>query len=390
MKVVLSTVGRFHIFPLAREFEKLGVLERVYSGFPWSRLAREGVSRARVTTFPLVRPLLMGLRFLPFPVPKGTTDRLHQLSAASQDRFVARHMPPCDIFVGHEAVGLLSGREAQSRGALYVCDRGCSHIGWQYRLLDEEYARQGLPPPKRTPTLHRELAEYEAADLIVVASGMVRRSFLEEGFAPEKLAVIPYGVNVERFHPVGAPDPARFDILFVGALSVRKGARDLLTAFHAAKIPNKRLRLAGAITDEIRETCADLLDHPAIEILGHVPHERLKEVMSTSHLITLPSIEDGFGMVVAEAMACGCPAVVSENTGAADIVEEGVSGFVVPIRAPEVLAERFERIAAAPELRQAMSEAALARVAQMGGWSAYGEAMRDVFLTALERLPQNP
>ncbi|MEP4035595.1 glycosyltransferase family 4 protein [Pseudophaeobacter sp.] len=310
-------------------------------------------------------------------------DALHQLSVASQDRFVARHMPDCDIFVGHEGVGLISGPRAQRRGAFYVCDRGCSHMGWQRRVLEEEYQRQGIAIGPRTRTFQREIDEYAAADLIVVASHLVKRSFLEEGIAPDKIAVVPYGVNVARFHPVGTPSAARFDILFVGGLSVRKGARDLLEAFHAAQIPNKRLRLAGAISADIQESCAPLLDHPAVEILGHVAHERLKEVMSTSHLIAMPSIEDGFGMVIAEAMACGCPAVVSENTGAADIVEDGVSGFVVPIRAPEVLAERFERLASEPGLRKRFSDASLARVAQMGGWEVYGREMHSVFAKLL-------
>ncbi len=253
MKVVVSTVGRFHMFGLARELEKHGCLERIYSGFPWRVLARESVSRDKVKTFPWIRPALMGMRFLPFPVSRRVYEFLDYASLASQDRYVAHDMPECDIFVGHEGVGLLSGPAAKAKGASYVYDSGTTHLGWRERLLDEEYDRVGI---KRTVhrglTFHRLIDDYQIADMLVVSSHFAKRSFVAKGFDDRKIAVIPYGVNLAAFNPVDSPSEDFFDILFVGALSVRKGAHDLFAAFEKLDVPNKRLTLAGTIASEIR------------------------------------------------------------------------------------------------------------------------------------------
>ena len=72
-----------------------------------------------------------------------------------------------------------------------------------------------------------------------------------------------------------------------------------------------------------------------MEFLGVVGQERLAELMSTSHVMVLPSIEEGLALVQGQAMACGCPVIASTNTGAEDLFTDGVEGFVVPIRDPE-------------------------------------------------------
>jgi starch synthase len=110
-----------------------------------------------------------------------------------------------------------------------------------------------------------------------------------------------------------------------------------------------------------------------IEILGSWQQGKLPEIMGCSHVMVLPSIEDGFGLVQAQALACGCPVIASRNTGAEDLFTDGVEGYIVPIRSPDILAERLQRLADDPEQRQRMSAAALQRVQCIGGWDLYGE-----------------
>jgi glycosyltransferase involved in cell wall biosynthesis len=87
----------------------------------------------------------------------------------------------------------------------------------------------------------------------------------------------------------------------------------------------------------------------------------------------LPSIEDGFGLVMAEAMACGCPVISSTHTGGEDLYTNGKEGFIVPIRSAEAIAERLQELADDPELRERMRGSALERVRAIGGWSEYGD-----------------
>lgn len=386
MKVVLSTVGRFHMFALARELERHGMLECIYSGFTWSALKREAVARNRVRIFPLVRPILMAGRHLGYNLPASTAEIIHHLSLLTQDAYVNVSLPDCDVFVGHEGVGLGSGVHAQKKGALYVCDRGCTHIGWKEALLQEEYDRVGLKYPGRPRTHDREIAEYGQADLIVVPSSFARSSFVEAGVPAGKLAVVPYGVNLDNFAPVSDRSRSDFQVLFVGGLSVRKGAHDLFAAFDRLCHPNKRLVIAGAIAPDIASALSDAFGREEVVVLGPIPHLQLKTIMGESHALVLPSIEDGFGMVLAEALACGCPIVSTTNTGAADLIDNEVEGFIVPIRSPDAIAERLQQLADGPELQRSMSDAAIKRMHTLGGWRDYGDTMVKVYETALTQM----
>jgi starch synthase len=109
-----------------------------------------------------------------------------------------------------------------------------------------------------------------------------------------------------------------------------------------------------------------------VEFLGPQPRAKLAEWMGRSHVLVLPSIEDGFGLVLTEAMACGCPAISSTNTGGEDLYTDGVEGFIVPIRDAGAIAERMQRMADDPALQGEMRAAALRKVRTIGGWAEYG------------------
>ncbi len=95
--------------------------------------------------------------------------------------------------------------------------------------------------------------------------------------------------------------------------------------------------------------------------------------------MVLPSVEDGFGLVLAQAMACGCPVIGTENTGAAELVDDGCEGYIVPIRDVDVLAQRLQYMADHPDERAAMGRRALVKVKGLGGWHTYGEQAMAIF-----------
>ena len=107
--------------------------------------------------------------------------------------------------------------------------------------------------------------------------------------------------------------------------------------------------------------------------MGAVSQERLRELMSASHALVLPSIEEGLALVQAQALACGCPVICSTNTGGEDLFSDGVEGFVVPIRDVDALTARMQELADDPRRQQAMRAAALERVRSIGGWAEYGD-----------------
>lgn len=372
MKVLLTTPGRFHTFALARELLKRDRLLAIVTGFPWEKVARERLPRERVKTFPALTLLAMGLGRL--GVPAELLRPLNDIRRGTLDTFGRLWADRADVFIGLSGFGLATGRRVQQRGGIYICDRGSSHILYQKRILEEEARIQGTPMPEFNPaTVEKELAEYAAADAITVPSEFARQSFLEEGVEEAKLHKIPYGVDLSRFRPVAPPNPDTFDVLFVGSLSVQKGLPYLYSAFSALNHPRKRLNLAGMSTPDF--AILRCLEPKEARFLGHIRGDALSALMSSSHVLVLPSVQDGFGMVMAEAMACGCPVIASSNTGASDLFTDGLEGFIVPPRDVAALTTRLQELADDPARRDAMSAAALDCVKGMGGWSAYGDRM---------------
>jgi starch synthase len=352
--------------------ESRGYLTRIYSTFPWQRLKREGVPRERLRSFPWIHtPQVAAGKYV--RIPKRIGWELSYLNFRMFDSWVARRIEDCDALVSLSGAGLKSGQTIQQRGGRYVCDRGSSHMRYQNAIMNEEYARWGFKIQACDPRMvEREEAEYAQADAIFVPSEFARRSFVEMGVPAAKVKTIPYGVRLERFQPTKERSKETFDVLFAGTVSLRKGIPYLLEAFRKLRHPHKRLRLAGPVEPEVAILLGrQNLDN--IEVLGRMPQTKLAEYMSLSHVLVLPSIEDGFGLVMAQAMACGAVVLSSDNTGGPDLYTNGIEGFVVPIRQPDALAERLQQLADNADLRMRMSEAALRRVKELGGWHDYGE-----------------
>jgi alpha-maltose-1-phosphate synthase len=374
MRIVQAVWGVFHHFDLGRELEQRGHLQQIYSTFPWSRLKREGLSHSKVQTFPWLHMAhILTARY----VPNWASDSLAYSNTILFDEWLSWHLQhtEVDALIALSGAGLRTGERLQKRGGIFICDRGSTHLRFQEKLLNEERKRWGIDAVmsgSMKALYDREVAIYAAADAISVPSSFAARSFIESGIAKEKVHIIPYGVRLESFKKVSDPPRERFEVLYVGSVSLRKGIPYLLQAFSRFSHPNKRLRVVGAVQPEIKCVLASLpQDH--VEYLGNQPQTRLKEIMSSSHVMVLPSIEEGLALVQAQALACGCPVIASTNTGSEDLFIDGKQGFIVPIRDPAALCERMQRLAVQPELRQAMSAAALEMVQQIGGWKQYGD-----------------
>ena len=380
MRVALSTVGKFHTFDLARELHARGVLAGIYTGYPRFKLRQEGLPQELIHTFPWVNGAYMAARWK-HRLPRPVLQQWEHINSVTFARWVERSLPECDLYVGLSGSSLRAGRRARRLGVRYVCDRGSSHIRVQDRLLREEHALWGMPfSGIDSRIIEREEAEYAEADCITVPSRFVLRSFVEQGLAESRLRLLPYGVNLSRFQPVASPHAGRFDVLFVGGMSLRKGVPYLVKAYKELSHPAKSLTFVGApALDLIAQLRTRGLWPEDAKVVGHVPQAQLKNLMSRSHVMVLPSIEEGLAMVQAQAMACACPIIASRNTGCEDLFDDGVEGFIVPARDARALTERMQRLADAPALRSTIAQRALDRVQRMGGWSEYGGHALSVY-----------
>src|SRR6185437_6433069 len=156
-----------------------------------------------------------------------------------------------------------------------ICDRGSTHQRYQEHLLAGEFKRWGVDTPPSDPRdTRREEAIYAACDAITVPSSMAAHSFVEMGVPREKVHVIPYGVRLENFQPVGEAPADSFDVLFAGAVGLRKGVPYLLEAFARLRHPRKRLRIVGAVQEDIR-ALLQRLPMENVEMLGTLPQGEL-------------------------------------------------------------------------------------------------------------------
>ena len=384
VRVTVVCSARFHHFDLARQLSKRDMLVRFFTGYPVWKLRGEDLPPEKVVTFPwLMTPYMALSRWGMMKEPLQR--ELAWAAKEALDSYVSRRLPECDVLFALSGSGLKSFRTASRRGIRTVCDRGSSHIRYQEVILKEEFYRWGERFSGIDPrVIAKEEAEYEAADIITVPSEFARNSFVEMGVPSSKLKKAPYGVDLRRFEKTCDPAEDGFDVLFVGQVSFQKGVPYLLKAFEGLRHPGKRLRIIGSMQPEMKRY---LNRHPPVgkvEVLGAMSQKELKYAMSCSHVMVLPSVQDGFGLVLAQAMVCGCPVIGTTNTGAADLFTDGVEGFIVRPQDPDVITERLQLMADDPEQRNRMSENALKRVTEIGGWDDYGARISDILAEMME------
>jgi starch synthase len=385
MQIVQATFAVFHSFELAHQLHRRNHLRKIFSTWPWARLKREGLPRSLVGTFPLIQTADYYLARSPL-YRRTLASRIKPAIATTFDEYTLRLTPPCDAFIALSGAGLLTGPLVQSRGGRFICDRGSTHHRFQEEVIAHEFRRwQVKHQPEAPGVIERDEAIYALADAITVPSSAARRSFLEKGLPAEKVHVIPYGVRLEQFQKTADPPANSFELLFAGQVSLRKGIPYLLQAFARLNHPRKHLTVVGTVQDHIQPVLEHLsTDH--VTFLGSIPQPELIERMGRSHALILPSVEEGLALVLAQAMACQCPVVATQATGAEDLFTDGVEGYIVPDRNITALTERLQRLADDPTLRDRMAAAALARVKTLGGWNQYGERW-DRLLHQLTGLP---
>jgi len=221
-----------------------------------------------------------------------------------------------------------------------------------------------------------------------------------------KIDIVPPGVDLESFHPIpmeiakeaiGVP-PADQNLLFVGRIEPLKG---LDTLFRAIKIlrdrktmpPNLCLSIIGGDPDDdaalenvemdrLKALREELGIGDLVAFLGKRDQDALNNYYASAQAVIMPSHYESFGMVALEAMACGTPVIASEVGGLAFLVRDGETGFHVPDRDPDILADKLQLLLNDPELRARLGRQAAERAKQYA-WPEIGARIVKVYETAL-------
>jgi glycosyltransferase involved in cell wall biosynthesis len=262
-------------------------------------------------------------------------------------RTVCRLLPACTTVHGFEHSSLEFFQAARREGRPAILHITSVHPTFQDRMFEEQYGRYPELCDTNEWTLRRRrhhrdarrIVELELADLIVTCSSFAKRSLVEEGIAPSRVVSIPLGAPPAPAVPRAVSDGRMgkpFTALFAGIVGVRKGCHLLLEAWKQARLADARLLLVGRNNLLRRLTSGE-----GVEAVGSVSQPHLFQLMEESDVLVFPTLMDSFGLVVNEALAHGLPVITTTNAGSADLIQEGVNGWVLQAGDVAALAERL-------------------------------------------------
>ncbi len=299
--------------------------------------------------------------------------------------FTSKVSPEASAISYLSGFGLDAGRKARSMGILTVIECGSSHTDFQHEVLVEEYSKNGLSY-SLFPEVYRNLIkqEFAEADFIQIPSTFVKRTFIERGCPPEKLIIAPYGADISLFKAKTAPSfDQPFKVICSSGVNLRKGARVLMEAWKKLGWRDAELHWVGKPTPETTHLFKDKPDNLVLEPWRH--HRELAELYRSCDVMVLPSLEDGFAMVIVEAAACGLPIVTTPRTCAEDFFTPGSpEGWVIPASDVDALCEALTEARADRENTFQRGQRAAVR-AKAFSWEAYGEKVRANYEKILRR-----
>jgi glycosyltransferase involved in cell wall biosynthesis len=366
MKITVSVHGRYHGFDLAKGLSQRGHLDQLLTTYPKfiaRRFVGTDASIKSVSVLEFRRRM-----YLKFGLG-GKPDLAIVKSFGNFSRQQLRG--DTDIFVGWSSASLEAIKPAQDLGAKVIIERGSTHIASQTNVLRAAYKELGLYFCETDlEIIEREEQEYALADKIAVPSNYAAQTFVDHGVSMDKIFVNGMGVDLELFQaPATRPVGRRPRIVFAGGVGIRKGVPWLLDAFK--RVSSKaELHLIGPVSSDYKDMLRIGVGEN-IYVRGALSGRQLATEYSRGDIFCLPSLEEGYGMVIPQAMACGLPIVTTHVVGAADLLGHGHSGLIVPPGDSIALADALERLVDDVPLRVSMGVHSLKTIQFGQSWDDY-------------------
>jgi glycosyltransferase involved in cell wall biosynthesis len=270
-------------------------------------------------------------------------------------------------------------------------------LGYQVRLVVEvhgDFERSlFLQREIRFPGLYRflmnRLARYsiKQADLLRAISNSTKKQL--QAWAPGKVIVqFPAWTDIDVFlrRDIHTRKHIPRAILYVGVLTPLKGIHHLINAFVliAEDFPGAQLVILGkdenkSYAANLREQIKKLGLNGRVQFVGPQPQSELAKLMANASVLVLPSVSEGLGRVIIEAMATGTPVIGSRVGGIPELVQDGVTGFLVPCGDESALAEKLRWILSNPDKSSAMGESGRAFVARLFSTESYLKGYKQIF-----------
>lgn len=391
MKDGSDRVRALYSFPL-----RLGADRICYTA--WQQVNGLAAAGAELIVFPasLGKSVPPGVRVCPtlergkFRLPYRIIGTMR--AVALHDRIVARRIEKLagqiDIIHTWPTGARETLKVAARLGIPTVLERPNANTRFAMEVVQAECERLGvtLPPDHEhafnAEKLRIEEEEYRLADRLLCPSDFTAKTFIAKGYAKEKLVRHIYGFDEKVYYPSNkSAGPKRgLIMLFVGVCAVRKGVHYALEAWlRSPASKDGTFLIAGEFLPAYHEKLRAMLAHPSVRVLGH--RNDVPELMRNSDILVLPSIEEGFGLVITEAMGSGCVPLASE--ACTEICDHMRTGLMHQVGDVDALAQHIsmlhENRALLARLRAACLEAVPAIT-----WTAAGRVLLDAYRKTIE------
>jgi glycosyltransferase involved in cell wall biosynthesis len=360
-KVTLAVSGKFHAFHLASEYARMHKLSKLYAAHRTFKPPKNLTNKQYKNRIDLAIAVYISSRLPSFGITQTKKDEIF-------DAWMVKNLKNEEPGILHSWNGnsYKTFNSLKNTDWLKCVERSCPFNMYQHELLSAEADFLNVEYFKDQSLLAREIEELYLADVIVAPSQYSASTYKDPELI-KKVKINPLGANI-NYKERNARKPT-FIVLMVGNYFLRKGTHYLIEAFKLIERSDAELWIRGDVPD----TYSKRINDKRIKIIPPVLPDKLIELYQAADVFVQPSIDEGFGMTVFEALAFGLPLVVTENVGAKDLLNPKVS-ITVPIKNPEALAQAIYKAIEMPS--RSFDEARKIIIDQVS-WTACAQRMLE-------------
>lgn len=367
MEVIVVSPGRLHAYDLAFQLQKYGVLKQLVTGYPKFEVIKYGINKSLIKSI-YINEIVNRLTYKLF-----SDFRFDYVACELFDLYNSFTIDTsADVYIiwSSYAEHTIKKIKSHNQNAKIILERGSSHIELQEEILSSKSGS----PVINNKIIHKELIEYSLVDYISIPSLFVKKSFIDKGFDERKLFLNNYGVDLKQFpYNFKSTNTSDFVVGYVGTLSAQKNVSGLIEAISDLNNFGTKIKLLLVGPIDYSSFDEQELKKEFINYIGYVNQIELYNYYNKMDIFVLNSIQDGFGMVISQALASGIPVIATKATGALDIIVDDYNGFVIDVNSSNELQNKIKYLFDNTDVLNVMKYNAFKSVESNLTWDKYGE-----------------
>jgi glycosyltransferase involved in cell wall biosynthesis len=363
------------LFPkFEKEFKRRNISEIEYeliSGFPYQEMIR--VLSAR-----MLSPKLM--------------NRIWEWSELNFDQWVSGRLNKHLNWVHtYEHAALATIKRAKQSGITSFHEQPSQHHCFFDQVLQDQLKKYPelisgsiklLNDDNALRSNQRKDEELRLCDYIICNSTFTQKTLVNSGVDAHKIIRIPYGFPEVQLKGMLNASTGKIRFLYAGSQSVRKGVHLLFQAWKRCNFDPDKAELIVIGKNQLPKSVRQGLPY-SVKFIANIPHHELTDFYRQADVFVLPTLADGFGMVISEAMAMGVPVLCTMNSGGPDIIKHLQNGMLVPAGDVEALAAQMIWCMQNPDQLKIMGTKAT-ESAQSYPWSMFRKKLLDEVLSRVK------